>query len=129
MSLIEQAVLKSSRFESNKGFLTVEDLLHLPLNSTRTSSLESVAQHYHQEVQKAGTTSFTESNKEDNEAQFKLNVIKQVIHIKQTDNAAAKLVSDNKSKKTRILQLIAEKQDTALAGKSEKELLALANSL
>jgi hypothetical protein len=130
MNIFEQATKNALRFTTHKGDLTVEDLWHLPLTSSRTSSLNSIAIHYHEKIQKEDSVSFvTPAAENSGNSVTKLEIIKHIISVKQTENAATKLASDNKAKKTRILQLIAEKQDTALAGKSEEELLALANSL
>jgi hypothetical protein len=130
MNIFELASRTSLRFSSNKGQLTTEDLWNLPLTSTRTSSLDSLAVQYYTEMQASDSVSFvTPANNNNSGADVKLAILKHIIGVKQTENAATKLASDNKAKKARILQLIAEKQDTALAGKSEEELLALANSL
>jgi hypothetical protein len=130
MNIFEQATKNALRFDTQKGELNVEDLWNLPLTSSRTSSLNSVAVHYHGKIQKEDAVSFvTPATQNNNDASIKLEILKHIISVKQTENASIRLAADNKAKKTRILQLIAEKQDTNLASKSEEELLALANSL
>ncbi len=130
MNIFEQATKNALRFDTHKGELNVEDLWHLPLTSSRTTSLNSIAIHYHQKIEKEDSVSFlTPAATNTNDSTVKLEILQYIINIKQTENAAVKLASANKAKKTRILQLISEKQDADLADKSEEELLALAKSL
>ena len=125
MNIFEQASRKALRFQSNKGELSVEDLWNLPLTSTKTSSLDSIAVQCHKQGQISEKISFvTPPSTGNSDDTLRLEILKHIIDVKQTENAASKVAADNKAKKARILQLIAEKQDDALAGKSEAELLA-----
>lgn len=130
MNLFELATKEKYRFPSAKGLLTTEQLWDLPLLS-KNACLNSIALTLHQELKETPTISFVSqtSGNVNTSLTNKLDIVKHIIAIREEQNAAAKLVSENKAKKARILEILASKQDQALENKSEEELLKLAESL
>ena len=120
------------RFTSTKGLLTVEDLFDLPLNSTRAGActLNGIALSIHKALQEGGDISFVDDSVVvDATMQLRLDIVKEVIRVKKTANAAKLLARDRADKKKRLLELINNKQDEELAGKSLAELTAMVDAL
>lgn len=69
------------------------------------------------------------SDKGSNELLLKFEIVKHIINVRVRERDEQQAVADRREKKQRILELIAQKQDAALAEKSEEELRALAESL
>jgi hypothetical protein len=131
MNLHETAIRNKYRFPSTKGSLTLEQLYDLPLLSKQGACLNNIALTLYQELKESPTVSFVSQTTTavNSVLSNKLDLVKHIISIKEEENAAARLVSDNKTKKSRILEILASKQDEALINKTEEELLKLAESL
>jgi len=131
----EQAARLKLRFDSPRGQLSVEDLWDLPLTSTSPNrpNLDAIALGLHlQTKQSAEVVSFVTPAAVDagrEELGLAFEIVKHVIAVKVQERDLAKEVADRKEKKQRLMQLITQKQDQALAEKSIDELLALAQSL
>jgi hypothetical protein len=54
---------------------------------------------------------------------------KHIIQVRQAENAAEVAASNRRAQKARIMELIAQKQDQDLAGKSLEELTAMVSAL
>lgn len=119
------------RFESSVGNLTTEDLWDLPLTSTKgRPNLDDVARTIHKQLKDGENISFVnEISTANTTLQLKLDVVKHIISAKVAENAAERAASDNRDKKQRILQVMAEKQSAALSSASMEELQAMLNSL
>lgn len=133
--MFEQATRLKLRFDSGRGLITVEDLWDLPLSSTSPNrpNLDSIAIALHRQTREsAEVVSFVTPAAVD-AGRFELGlafeIVKHVIQVKVKERDRAKEEADRKEKKQRLLQLIAQKQDQALAEKSVDELMALAQSL
>jgi hypothetical protein len=123
---------KKLRFNSKQGSLTVEDLWDLPLTSTRANvaTLDDIAIALDQEIKNSGTTSFVKKTTRANEeAKLKFDIVLEIINIKQDEANLAEERRVNAEKKQQILQIIAAKENEALAGKSIDELKSLVGSL
>lgn len=131
MNIFEIATKEKYRFPSSKGLLSLEQLWDLPLLSQKSACLNTIALTLHNELKEAPTISFVSqaSTSENSVLSTKLDIVKHIISIRETENAAKKASIDNKAKKDRILEILATKQDEALLGKSEEELRQLAESL
>jgi hypothetical protein len=128
--LFERASRAKLRFETTTGTLTVEDLWQLPLSSERHLSLDDVAKATHRELQEAKETSFVEAPTAGNtELQLRFDVVKHVIDVKLAERDEAKTRAENKAKKQRLLELIAEKKDEGLKAASVEELEAMVVAL
>jgi hypothetical protein len=127
--MFEQASRGKLRFETQKGLITVEDLWDLPL-SGKGINLDDIAVGLYNQLRNSDRVSFVSktSNRND-EIQLKFDVVKHVIDVKMAERDAEAELAKRKATKQRILELIAQKQDQELAGKSIEELTSLANSL
>lgn len=129
--MYEKAIRLKVRFETAKGNLSVEDLWDLPLTSTRNQpNLNDIAKGINRELKSAGEEDFVNPASSGNEVlSLKFEIVKHVIAVRQQENEAARTKADAATKKARILELIAKKQDQDLEGKTLDELTALASSL
>lgn len=120
------------RFSSPQGNLSVEDLWDLPLTSTRANiaNLNSIAKEVSRELKASGEEDFVNPvSAIDETLQLKLDIVKQIIHVRQAENEEARAAADRRDKKARILELIAKKQDQELESKSEAELREMIGAL
>ena len=123
--LFETATRTKLRFATTRGMVTTEDLWDMRLTKADNFDLDHVAQTLAKEIRETGEDSFVKPvtrGTDDNE--LKLEIVKHLIAIKLADkekhaNAAAK-----KEKKDKLLGILAKKQDEALEGKTEDEILA-----
>lgn len=130
--MFEQAMRLKVRFDTSKGLLSAEDLWDLPLTSARGVSLNEIAKGLNREIKSADDEDFV-NKPADGTAnailKLKFDLVKHIIDARLAENEAARTAADWKEKKQRILQLIKQKQDEQLAGKSVEELLAMVESL
>ena len=126
------ATRKKFRFETPQGFLAVEDLWDLPLQTIRPNkaSLDAIAIGLNREIKESDTTSFVDdapTASDDTKTMF--DIVLHVISVRKEENKAAETKRINVEKKNRILEIIASKEDEALAGKSVDELRELVGAL
>ena len=129
--MFEKATRQQLRFNSKKGLLSVEDLWTLPLKASGTSvDLDDVAKIVHKELKESEEVSFvapvTSSN---TAAQLKMDIVKHIIAVKLAEQDAAEKARETKEKKQMIMQIIAEKQNQALANSSVEDLQKMLDSL
>ena len=130
MNIFEIASKKKFRFDTNKGQLTVEDLWDLPLTASNgRPNLDDIAKDLYKKMKEDSELTFvkpaSQSNKEFNIAKAKFDIVKHIIDVKLAEAEATKKAKETKARNQRILELIAQKKDEALASKSEEELLAM----
>jgi hypothetical protein len=125
------AARKKFRFNTSQGLLSVEDLWDLPLQTTRPNraSLDNIAISLNRELKESETTSFVDDRPTANDdAKTMFDIVLQVIEVRKEENKASETLRVNAEKKQRILEIIANKEDEALAGKSVDELRELVGS-
>lgn len=130
--MFEKAVRLKLRFDSPNGQLSAEDLWDLPLTSVnkKTANLDDLAIHLNKELKETVTESFVKKSTKSNEAvKLKFDIVLKVIEVKQIEADAASLKRTNAEKKQKLLELVAQKQDESLKGKSVEELQALIEAL
>jgi hypothetical protein len=130
--MFEKATRLKLRFDSPVGPLSVEDLWELPLTARNAgrANLDDIAIALDKELKETNTTSFVQKTTKSNDtARLKFEIVLHVIKVRQAEAEATEQKRANAERKQRILELIAEKQDEALAGKSVEELNALVNTL
>lgn len=130
MEMFAFATKKKIRFETSKGLLSVEDLWDLPLTSDNgRPNLDDVAKGIYKAMKEGEEISFVKSNAASNAAfnvlKTKFDIVKYIIDVKLAEAEAAKKAKETKARNQRILGLIAQKEDEALASKSKEELLAM----
>lgn len=125
MSMFETAARLKYRYPHPAAAdgITTEQLFDLPLLSSGPC-LNTVAQSIHAELQALSTTSFVETPTPDKtNAEDRLNIVKRVIAIKQEAAEEAKNKVLKAEKRKKIIAALAQKEDAALEGKTEKQLL------
>jgi len=128
MEIFEQASRRKLRFDTTKGQLTVEDLWDLPLTTTKplATSLDDVARSLHRQLRNEDTISFvTPSAGVDTDKQLAFEIVKYIIDVRMAENEATRTRQAKAAQKQKLLEIIAEKQDTDLRSKSVDELMAM----
>lgn len=130
MEMFAFATRKKFRFDTCKGQVTVEDLWDLPLTATNgRPNLDDIAKELYKKMKDENEMSFvkptSQVNKEFNIIKTKFDIVKYIIDVKLAEAEAAKKAKETKARNQRILGLIAQKEDEALASKSKEELLAM----
>lgn len=123
--MFEKATRLRLRFETAKGFLSIEDLWDLPLQTTRVNgvSLDQIAIELNRELKDAATVSFVDDAPKGNEElQLKFDIVKHLIDVRKAENAAIAVERERAATKQRILEIIAKKQDSVLENASIEEL-------
>lgn len=121
MENFKQASKEKLRIQTSKGVLSVEQLWDLSLNE-----LDSLAVSLESEYKESGKKSFlVKSSTKDKTAKLKFEVVLEVLNTKFEEAEAIKEAKEIKEHNQKILQLIENKKDEALAGKSVKELTAM----
>ena len=123
-NIFEYATRNKIRFTSSKGELTVEQLWDVPLRSTDGFNLDAIARTANVVLKNATEESFVATTRTPAHTRLEmtLEVIKDVIAVKLTDERDAKRRADNKKEKEKLLAILAEKQDGKLSELTEKEL-------
>lgn len=127
----EQASRLKLRFSTPQGLLSAEDLWDLPLTSTRgRANLNDIAKAINAELKAAGEEDFVNPKPGGNDVlQLKMDLVKHVIAVIQSENESVRLAADRIEKKKQLLELIARKQNQELEGKSREELEAMVAAL
>lgn len=125
-NIFETAARNKVRFETSKGLLSIEDLFDLPLTSQKGPSLDEVAKGIYRQLKESDEISFVDANTASNNAlNMKFDLVKRVIEIKKDEAAVALQARDRRARNARIMELMEQKKDEQLAGKSLEELQAL----
>lgn len=127
--MFQKASRKKLRFETPLGFLSVEDLWDLPLQSGK-ANLDDIAKALFRRVKDQDTVSFVVKSKtQDDTLQLKFDIVKYIIDVRLAEAEVAETAKVNKEKKQQILAIIAAKENEALMGSSLDELRKMAESL
>lgn len=124
MSLFEIATRKKYRFPF-KGSISVEDLWDLSMTDLDFiyKNLSSTAK-----AERENESLLTE-NKQDTDLENMIEIVKRVFSVKKAEIDAVKEAKENAKKKERLLEILAKKQDDALAVKSEDEIRQMLEEL
>lgn len=126
MNYYKQATRDNWLFQTPKGTANVHDLWHLPLESDKVMSLNSVAISLYNSLSSATGVSFVKSKSpEDTLTLDKLELVKDIIATKESEALAAQTAKATESHNSKIDQLIAAKVEQELAGLSIEQLQAL----
>jgi len=133
MSIFEQASRLRIRFDSAQGSLSVEDLWDLPLTSnTNKANLDDIAKTLYKQLQSIDEVSFVQrtvaSDKNSREA-LRFEIVKHIISVRLQENETAAKARQNAEKKQKILEILAERQDSALKGASDDDLQRMLSEL
>lgn len=126
MSYYKQATRDNWLFQTPKGTANVHDLWHLPLESDKVMSLNSVAIALHNSLSSATGVSFVKSKSPaDTLTLNKLELVKDIIATKEAEALAAQTAKATESHNSKIDQLIAAKVEQELSTMSIEQLQAL----
>ena len=133
INMFERASREKLRFPSVKGELTIEQLWDLPLQSSRSNTvdLDSVARTVNTDLKAVTEESFVETRSNPQKAvlTLKLDILKHIIATKQAENAQKVALAANASEIARLKAVLAEKNDEALKGMSQEDIEAKIKSL
>ena len=122
--LYKQASRLKLRFESNKGFLSVEQLWDVPLTSPSGFCLDHIARNVNSALKDTGEGSFVEAvipeGKVENE--LRLEILKDIIAVKLAERKARQDERAKAQEKQRLLEILAKKKDSALEELSVEEI-------
>ena len=126
MNYYKQATRDNWLFQTPKGTANVHDLWHLPLESDKVMSLNSVAISLHNSLSSATGVSFVKSKSPaDTLTLNKLELVKDIIATKEAEALAAQTAKATESHNSKIDQLIAAKVEEELSTMSIEQLQAL----
>lgn len=109
------------RYQTTKGLLSTEQLWDLSLDE-----LDALAVSLETEHKLSGKKSFLiKTSVKDKTAKLRFDVVLDILNTKVEEMNAATQTAEIKEHNKKIIQLISEKQDQSLKGKSIKELEAM----
>lgn len=124
MNIFEMATRNKFRFPY-KGLISVEDLWDLG-----QVQLDSIYKNLNKEIKQIQEESLLSAkNSEDAELQAKIDIVKHIFTVKQQEAIQRSIDAENADKKRRIMEILAQKQDDSLMGKSEDELRKMLKEL
>ena len=125
--MFEKASKLKLRFNSIRGFITVEDLWDLPLVDNKTDfSLNRVAQVLNRELKLVEEESFVKPHTTENTTQaLALDIVKRVIEVKLKNIETADKKAATIARKGKIMEILASKEDDSLREKSADELMEM----
>ena len=118
MENFKQASKQKLRFQTAKGLLSVEQLWDLSL-----SDLDSLAVSLREAYENSKGKSFlTKRTTKDATIKLQFDVVLDILQTKVEESELLREAKENKENNEKILNLISEKKDEELKGKSLKEL-------
>lgn len=123
MNLFEIASREKYRFPY-KGLISVEDLWDLTL-----PQLDGVYKALSKEVKTQGEDSLMAEAITDKKLSNMIEIVKYIFSVKQQEADARKTAAENKKKRERIAEVLAQKEDEALHNMSTDELKKLMTDL
>lgn len=123
MNLFEIASREKYRFPY-KGLISVEDLWDLTM-----PQLDGVYKALSKEVKTQGEDSLMAETTTDKKLTNMIEIVKYIFSVKQEEADARKTAAENKKKRERIAEVLAQKEDEALHNMSADELKKLMSDL
>lgn len=128
--MFEKATRMKLRFATPQGQLTVEDLWDLPLESKNgRANLKDIAIDLSRQLKTQDDVPAFIQTEVSTPAtaviQLKFDIVKKIYEVKVAEKQAADSAAETKAFNQRILELIANKKDEELQGKSIEELQAM----
>lgn len=128
--MFEKASRQKLRFETSRGMVTTEDLWDMPLTGTTGFSLDGLAKRLNKAVKESADESFVVKKKRASAVlELKFEIVKRVIEVKLEDIERKEKAAENRVKKERILDIIADKEDDELKGESITKLKKMVKKL
>lgn len=109
------------RFQTNKGLLSTEQLWDLSL-----TDLDTLAVSLETDYKESGKKSFlVKTSQKDKASKLKFDIVLDILNTKVEEQQAAAEAKEIKDHNKKILELIADKKDESLKGKTVKQLEAM----
>ena len=124
MGMIYEAAIRNKYRFPYKGMITIEDLWDLNF-----AALDNIYKALSAEKKQDSEDSLIAPVVANTEIENKIAIVKYVYEVKKAEADARKLASENRKKKERIMEIIANRQDAALQNMSDDELKAMLESL
>ena len=124
MGMIYEAAIRNKYRFPYKGMITIEDLWDLNF-----TALDNIYKSLNAEKKQDSEDSLITPVAANTEIENKIAIVKYVYEVKKAEADARKLASENRKKKERIMEIIANRQDAALQNMSDDELKAMLESL
>jgi len=124
MNMFERATRSKYTFATSVGLIGVTDLWDLPLTSQRGANLNDVAKEINRVLKSQDEDDFVSMsiNVKKTQNEFKLELVKYIISVKQAENSASLEKKTNAMRKEKLLALLAKKNDDALESKTIEEI-------
>jgi hypothetical protein len=101
-----------------KGLISVEDLWDLPVEA-----LDSIYKTLNAKVKQSNEESLlSKPTKQDSELTMQIEIVKRIVAVKQEEAAARLKAKEQREKKQRLMEILANKQDAELQNKSTEEI-------
>lgn len=124
--MFETATRTKLRFNTPKGNLSAEQVWDLPLVSPVGVSLDDLAKDLNKQLKDSGEESFVvKKSKADSVLQLRFDIVKYIIKVRLEEKEAKENAVVSKQKRAKIDEIIADKEDDELKGKSVSELKKL----
>ncbi len=121
--MYKKAAQMQLRFQF-RGLISVEDLFLLKMEQ-----LDAIYRDLKQEQGDVSVGLMQKRTKEDEILALKLEIVEDVYNTKQEEADERKAAADRKAQKARIMEIIADKQDEDLKGKSLEDLQEMLDNL
>jgi hypothetical protein len=118
MDNFKEASKQKLRFITSRGSLTTEQLWDLPLEELDNLAVSLEAEH----KQSAKKSFLDKTSTKDKTAKLKFDIVLDILNTKVEEANALTEAKEIKEHNKKIIELIAEKKDESLKGKSIKEL-------
>lgn len=122
--MFEKAVRGKMRFPY-KGVVSAEDLFDLSLEN-----LDSVFKVLNSQLKQVKEESLlTTKSSQDEELETKIEIVKYVVKLKQSEATARLQAKEKREQKQKIMEILSNKQDAALLNKTPEELQKMLDEL
>ena len=130
-NMFERATRIGLRFQSVAGFLSVEDLWWLPLNTENgKASFYNVARGIHSRLQAIENASFVEDDSQKDELEtLCMDIVKHIIKVIQEEQKAEIKKRESKVRRQKLLEIIEKKEEEGLMGASIEDLRKMVEGL
>ena len=131
MDIYKQACTKKVRFKTTNGLISTEDLFDLPLTSKNGMNLDVVAKTVYEALKSEESVSFVEksSNPRKEGLELAMEIVKDVIRIKQEEAATKAELASKAAKRDQLLRALSTKQEQELANMPVEKLQEELNKL
>lgn len=117
--MFEKASRLKLRFITPRGSVTAEDLWDMPLTSRSGMSLDDLAKSLNRALKESEEESFVVKKTEPgNIIELSFDIVKHIIKTKLEEAETRQNAAIKKAQKEKILEIIVEKEDDSLKGKS-----------